>query len=69
MPNKEMFFHQKIVQLLEMIDTWTLLKAFYLIMNKGVKQYSDQIENIYISSASEIVKKSDKNITHRFYDK
>lgn len=61
---------QKIVQLLEMVETWTLLKAFYLIMNKGTKQYTNQIENIYVSSYSEIVQMYHKNnITSIFNDK
>ncbi|VVC31655.1 Hypothetical protein CINCED_3A008111 [Cinara cedri] len=61
---------KKIVQLLEMIETWTLLKAFYLIVNNGTKQYDNRIENVYVTAASEIVKTySHKNITHRFYDK
>lgn len=53
-----------------MIETWTLLKAFYSIMNKGTKQYSNQIENIYIASASEIVRnQNDTTISHQFFDK
>ncbi|XP_025208811.1 uncharacterized protein LOC112604131 [Melanaphis sacchari] len=60
---------KKIFQLLDMIETWTLLKAFYLFTNIETKQYTNQIENIYVASASEIVKNDSKNITHRFYDK
>lgn len=65
------FVIQKIIQLLEMIETWTLLKAFYLIVNNGTKQYANRIENVHIAAASEIVKTHyhHKNITHRFYDK
>lgn len=60
------FIFQKIVQLLDMIETWTLLKAFYLIMNKGIKEYTNRIENIYVASASEIVRKQNANITQQF---
>jgi len=52
-----------------MIETWTLLKAFYLFTNKGTKQYTNQIESIHVASASEIVMTHSRNITHRFYDK
>lgn len=52
-----------------MIETWTLLKAFYLFTNEGIKQYTNQIENIHVASASEVVTSDRRNMTHRFYDK
>ncbi|XP_027846622.2 uncharacterized protein LOC114126804 [Aphis gossypii] len=67
--NDSVVNEKKIVQLLDMIETWTLLKAFYLFSNKETKQYTNQIENIYVASASEVVKNHSRNITHRFYDK
>lgn len=67
--NDSVVNEKKIVQLLDMIETWTLLKAFYLFTNKGTKQYTNQIGNIHVASASEVVINHSRNMTHRFYDK
>uniref|UniRef100_A0A2S2QQX5 Notch 2 N-terminal-like protein n=1 Tax=Sipha flava TaxID=143950 RepID=A0A2S2QQX5_9HEMI len=68
--NNSIVNEKKIVQLLEMIETWTLLKAFYSIMNKGTKHYTNQIENIYIASTSEIIRnRNETTISHNFFDK
>lgn len=64
-----MFVRQKIIQLLEMIETWTLLKAFYLIANKNTKEYTNRIENIYVASASEFVREQNANFTRIFNNK
>lgn len=52
-----------------MIETWTLLKAFYLIANKDTKEYTNRIENIYVASASEFVREQNANFTRTFNNK
>ncbi|XP_050536407.1 uncharacterized protein LOC126902823 [Daktulosphaira vitifoliae] len=67
--NKSIITKEKIEQIIKMIEKWVLLRAFYLVKQKNKQRLSFNIDEIFIDSASEIVKKlPGKNLTFDFFN-
>ncbi|XP_050429321.1 uncharacterized protein LOC126838713 isoform X2 [Adelges cooleyi] len=66
--NKSIAKVSKIAQMVEMVEEWTMLEAFYIVTSNGTKRFTNRITNLAIDSASEVVGESSKNITFTFFN-